>query len=221
MLVVELVDLSMNLDVLVDLSMSNLWIYLFVMSLMIIVIYIMLVMNIMIYIYIWCLWWILWIYYASVGDFICGKQKNCKGHFALRFLGRRTTKWPNQQVGIVPLPCVYWGGARQRSHLCCAFLWWCTAKGQSLLCVFVRTHGKGPYTPFAPTVVTCFCFPCASPWRTTKIVHRALSDKMHDNRILPCKNLSCALCRAPRRKTQDKYFIVCFLAFARQTTAFP
>jgi hypothetical protein len=39
----------MNLDVLVDLSMSNLWIYLFVMSLMIIVIYIMPVMNIMIY----------------------------------------------------------------------------------------------------------------------------------------------------------------------------
>jgi hypothetical protein len=34
------VDLSMNLDVLVDLSMSNLWIYLFVMSVVIIVIYI-------------------------------------------------------------------------------------------------------------------------------------------------------------------------------------
>jgi hypothetical protein len=75
-------------------------------------------------------------------------------------------------------------------------------------------HGKGRNASFGAGAVSCFSLPCASPWRTAKKVHRALSEEAHGNGSLPCKLLPCALCRAPRRKTHGKNFAVRFWAFA-------
>jgi hypothetical protein len=83
-----------------------------------------------------------------------------------------------------------------------------------LPCVFLPAHGKGCNVPFGVGAVSCFSLPCASPWRTAKKVHRALSEKAHGNGSLPCKLLPCALCRAPRWKTHGKNFAVRFWAFA-------
>jgi hypothetical protein len=61
----------------------------------------------------------------------------------------------------------------------------------SLAPVFCRapslTHGKDP-------------MPC-------------VRQKEHDNGPLPCKKLSCSLCRAFPRKTQSKNFVVRFVTF--------
>jgi hypothetical protein len=80
------------------------------------------------------------------------------------------------------------------------------------LVIAVRFSSGG--TPFGPYAVRCFFLPCASPWRTAKIVHRALSDMAHGNGTLPCKMLPCAVCRASRWKTHHKNFVVRFCAFA-------
>jgi hypothetical protein len=90
-------------------------------------------------------------------------------------------------------------GALQSFNLCSAFSGWRTAKAIS------RRLQPVSWAAFLP---------CASPRHTAKIVHRALSETAHDNATLPCKNLSCTLCRAPWRKTHDKDFVGRFLAFA-------
>jgi hypothetical protein len=156
--------------------------------------------------YIWWLWWILWnAYYAC--DFwwflYVQNKKNAKdtlpcvfgkAHgkvtgtagrnrtFAVRFRGKHTTKGQS-------LPCVF-----RLAH----------NKAQSLLCVFGRARGKGRFTPFATSAVSYFFSQCASLRRTTKIVHHALSETVHDNATLPCKNLPCALCRAPMKNARQR-----------------
>jgi hypothetical protein len=44
--------------------------------------------------------------------------------------------------------------------------------------------------------------------RTAKVLYRAFRGKAHGNGTLPCKILSCVLCRAPRQKTHGKAFAV-------------
>jgi hypothetical protein len=78
---------------------------------------------------------------------------------------------------------------------------------------FSQAHGKEGHTPFGSGAVGCFCLPCVVKKRTSKIIYRALSDVAHGKDTLPCKMLSCALCRAPRRKTHGKVFVVRFWAF--------
>jgi hypothetical protein len=78
---------------------------------------------------------------------------------------------------------------------------------------FSQAHDKEGYTPFGSGAVSCFCLPCVVKKRTTKIIYRALSDVAHGKDALPCKMLPCALCRAPRRKTHGKGFVVRFWSF--------
>jgi hypothetical protein len=93
------------------------------------------------------------------------------------------------------LPCVFDGGARQRAVIACTFNG--GARQRLVIAVrFLPAHGKGRNTPFGPCAVRCFFLPCASPWRTAKIVHRALSDMAHGNGTLLCKMLPCAIYRA-------------------------
>jgi hypothetical protein len=75
------------------------------------------------------------------------------------------------------LPCVLYGGARQKAVIAVRFQWWRTAKakdcraflhtahgkGKRLPCVFLPAHGKGCNVPFGAGAVSCFSLSCASP----------------------------------------------------------
>jgi hypothetical protein len=137
---------------------------------------------------------------------ISGWMGNCKSEkekkyrsLCRAFYGRHTAKWPYLAASTGPLPCVLCLGARQRV---------------SLPCIFPPVHGKGRHTPSPSSAVSCFYLSCAAKKRTAKTIYRALLDAAHAKGALPCKMLSCALCRAPRRKTHGKEFAMRFRAFA-------
>jgi hypothetical protein len=119
------------------------------------------------------------------------KTNSRNSAFAVRFLPRRTAKralcraFFSQAHSKEPsLPFVFLTGARQRGlHA----VWF---RHRQLLLFAVHREK-----------------------RTTKIIYRALSDVAHGKDALPCKMLPCALCRAPRRKTHGKGFVVRFWSF--------
>jgi hypothetical protein len=116
--------------------------------------------------------------------------------------------------GKTPLPCAEKKRTAKRA-LCHAFF--APAHGKDLIFAVrfaPRRTAKGVTRRLIPVSSVAFFLPCIVKKRTAKIIYRALSDVAHGKGDLPCKMLPCALCRAPRRKTQNKEFAVRFMAFA-------
>jgi hypothetical protein len=82
------------------------------------------------------------------------------------------------------LLCVLDYGARQRDVIAVHFRLWRTGKASDCRAFFYRRTAKAVMHRLASAPSVAFFLSCASLWRTTKIVHCALSDGAHGNGTL-------------------------------------